>query len=320
MTVYALPADISANPNKNVVLYQPGQTQFKPGDVFLGGTGTGVTDDMLGPNVTRISGNTAQDTANAYGDYNGNLASQIRNAMYGNMATRPDYYKGMASVARRSMETQQAQDKINNAMNDAKLTGYLNNAPTLAQKVYNQNVNQDNFNNGIKVGDLMGVYNGSPTLAKQAQAIQQAQFNAKLAQNASQFDRSLESSDANAAANRAGKVSGNVKSWLTAALQATGQSIDMLPYLETIVQHESGGDPTAVNNWDSNAKAGHPSKGLMQTIDSTFNQYKMDGHDDIFNPVDNAIAGIRYAIARYGSLANVPGIKSMSKGGGYVGY
>lgn len=56
------------------------------------------------------------------------------------------------------------------------------------------------------------------------------------------------------------------------------------------------------------------------TIDSTFNAHKLPGHDDIWNPVDNAAAAIRYAISRYGSLENVPGIKSMSKGGKYVGY
>ena len=38
-----------------------------------------------------------------------------------------------------------------------------------------------------------------------------------------------------------------------------------------IIQHESGGNPNAINNWDSNAAAGMPSKGLMQTIDPTFN-------------------------------------------------
>jgi WXG100 family type VII secretion target len=71
---------------------------------------------------------------------------------------------------------------------------------------------------------------------------------------------------------------------------------------------------------NSNAAAGHPSKGLMQTIDSTFNSYKLPGHDDIWNPVDNIIAGIRYSIARYGSVANVPGIQSMQHGGAYRGY
>jgi uncharacterized protein YukE len=71
---------------------------------------------------------------------------------------------------------------------------------------------------------------------------------------------------------------------------------------------------------NSNAAAGHPSKGLMQTIDSTFNGNKLPGHDDIWNPVDNIIAGVRYSIGRYGSLSNVPGIKAIHGGGSYVGY
>jgi SLT domain-containing protein len=58
----------------------------------------------------------------------------------------------------------------------------------------------------------------------------------------------------------------------------------------------------------------------MQTIDSTFDQYKAPGHGDIYNPVDNIVAGVRYAISRYGSLSNVPGIKAIANGGSYVGY
>jgi uncharacterized protein YukE len=71
---------------------------------------------------------------------------------------------------------------------------------------------------------------------------------------------------------------------------------------------------------NSNAAAGHPSKGLMQCIDSTFNAHKLPGHDDIWNPVDNIIAGVRYSLSRYGSLGNVPGIKATEHGGHYVGY
>ena len=74
------------------------------------------------------------------------------------------------------------------------------------------------------------------------------------------------------------------------------------------------------NNWDSNAAAGHPSKGLMQTIDSTFNSYALPGHKDIWNPVDNIVAGVRYALSRYGSLDNVPGVAAVHSGGSYVGY
>jgi hypothetical protein len=71
---------------------------------------------------------------------------------------------------------------------------------------------------------------------------------------------------------------------------------------------------------NSNAAKGTPSKGLMQCIDPTFNSYKLPGRNDIWNPVDNICAGVNYAISRYGSLANVPGIKATASGGSYVGY
>jgi phage-related minor tail protein/SLT domain-containing protein len=68
------------------------------------------------------------------------------------------------------------------------------------------------------------------------------------------------------------------------------------------MQTESGGNPRAINLWDINAKRGIPSKGLMQVIDPTFRAYAMPGHNDIWNPLDNILASIRYAVSRYGSL------------------
>jgi WXG100 family type VII secretion target len=90
--------------------------------------------------------------------------------------------------------------------------------------------------------------------------------------------------------------------------------------INMIIQHESSGNPHAQNNTDSNAAAGHPSKGLMQTIDSTFNSYALPGHTDVWNPVDNIVAGVRYALSRYGTLDNVPGVAAVHSGGSYVGY
>ncbi|UGT63361.1 transglycosylase SLT domain-containing protein [Nocardia asteroides] len=90
--------------------------------------------------------------------------------------------------------------------------------------------------------------------------------------------------------------------------------------IAAIIQHESGGNPNAINLWDSNAAKGIPSKGLMQTIDPTFAAYALPGHGDIWNPVDNIIAGVRYSIERYGSVSNVPGIVGLRDGSGYVGY
>ena len=119
--------------------------------------------------------------------------------------------------------------------------------------------------------------------------------------------------------------SGNVKEWVAQAMQILQQEgVDMSKVREQdiylMIKKESGGDPKAQNNWDSNAKKGTPSKGIMQCIDSTFNQYKSPGHGDIWNPVDNIVAAVKYAVKRYGSTANVPGVKSTAEGGAYKGY
>jgi hypothetical protein len=315
LALYGLAPDISASPTQNINLFTPGQTHLTAQDVFLGGTGTGVTDSMIGQ-ATRVFGPTAQKTAQALTDYNQSLSSQIGAAQATNAAPRVDANLGMPTMARLAMELGQAQNSVSN---------------NLARDTYNHGVTQDNFTNTYNVGNMMGSYNGADTLAKKSQDIQVAQYKADLAQKESQYGRTLASDNANKSADRsisqqnADSASNNansadVRSWLQQALSATGQDSSLLPYLATIVSHESSGNPNAQNNWDSNAQAGHPSKGLMQTVDSTFNQYAMSGHKDIWNPVDNAIAAIQYAVARYGSLGNVPGIKSLANGGKYIGY
>lgn len=120
-------------------------------------------------------------------------------------------------------------------------------------------------------------------------------------------------------------VGGKVGKWIAQAQQvlaAHGVSMGKMNAhdIDIIIQHESSGNPKAVNRWDSNAAAGHPSEGLMQTIGPTFNAYKLPGHGHILNPVDNIIAGVRYAISRYGSISNVPGVRAVHAGRAYVGY
>ncbi|UYO34986.1 transglycosylase SLT domain-containing protein [Bacillus zhangzhouensis] len=112
----------------------------------------------------------------------------------------------------------------------------------------------------------------------------------------------------------------SVQQWLMAALMATGTSMNWLPGLMTIAQHESNGNPRAINLWDSNAKKGTPSKGLMQTIGPTFNSNKGKGMNDIWNPIHNAVAAINYIKGRYGTVFNTPGLRSMRRGGPYKGY
>jgi TP901 family phage tail tape measure protein len=117
-----------------------------------------------------------------------------------------------------------------------------------------------------------------------------------------------------------GAVNGNLVGWLSAAMAITGTPMSYLPLLENIAMHESGGNPLAINLWDSNAMAGHPSKGLMQMIDGSFSRYAIPVLGDIYNPIANAAASIRYMLGTYGSISNVPGITSQLRGGGYVGY
>lgn len=47
------------------------------------------------------------------------------------------------------------------------------------------------------------------------------------------------------------------------------------------INQESGGSETVTNNWDSNAQAGHPSTGLLQYIQQTFDSWKVQGYEDI---------------------------------------
>lgn len=90
------------------------------------------------------------------------------------------------------------------------------------------------------------------------------------------------------------------------ALQLEGQYTEAnLDRLLMQMGTESSGNPNAINNWDINAKNGTPSKGLMQVIDPTFKAYARPGYDtDIWDPLSNILASIRYTVSRYGSLAN----------------
>jgi hypothetical protein len=201
-------------------------------------------------------------------------------------------------------------------------------APFVGGNAYGQElINQKpagTFQYGNGPSTYLKVAPGTKTKAKIQQELAEKQAAEKARQEqAAQSIANAVSSANNSSKNTSylsGNTGGNLDSWLMEALKLTGQDASLLPYVRTIAMKESGGRPDAVNRWDSNWKKGTPSIGLMQTIQPTFNAYKLAGHDDIYNPVDNAIAAIRYAISRYGSLQNVPGIKAMAAGKGYVGY
>jgi hypothetical protein len=117
--------------------------------------------------------------------------------------------------------------------------------------------------------------------------------------------------------------SGSVHGWIVKALQIMGMSRNpsLIAGIGRLISSESGGNPNAINLWDSNAKAGHPSKGLMQTIATTFAAYvwpALRGRS-IYDPVANITAGVRYAIANYG-IGMLMGGGRHTGSGVYQGY
>lgn len=96
-------------------------------------------------------------------------------------------------------------------------------------------------------------------------------------------------------------------------LKRYGHSLSNTDLTLRRMNQESGGNPRAINNWDSNAKAGIPSKGLMQVIDPTFQANRDPAlSPDIWDPMANVASSMRYAMKRYGSLA-----AAYNRSGGY---
>jgi soluble lytic murein transglycosylase-like protein len=114
---------------------------------------------------------------------------------------------------------------------------------------------------------------------------------------------------------------GGLDGWIAEALQTMQLPQDLAPSVKRIILAESGGNPRAINRWDSNAGRGTPSHGLMQTISATFRTYV---HPDlsarpIVDPVANITAGVRYMIDRYGMETLEAGGRTDARGR-YVGY
>ncbi|WP_055490166.1 LysM peptidoglycan-binding domain-containing protein [Streptomyces sp. TP-A0356] len=100
----------------------------------------------------------------------------------------------------------------------------------------------------------------------------------------------------------------NLDGWIRQSLAIMAQNGIPGSYsgIHRNIMRESSGNPNAINNWDSNAAAGHPSIGLLQVIQPTFNAYHVPGtSSNIYDPVANITAACNYAYHRYGSIDNV---------------
>ncbi|HDZ8803539.1 TPA: phage tail tape measure protein [Staphylococcus aureus] len=66
-----------------------------------------------------------------------------------------------------------------------------------------------------------------------------------------------------------------------------------------VASRESNYTANAVNNWDSNARAGIPSRGMFQMIDPSFRAYAKSGYNNPLNPTHQAISAMRYIVGKW---------------------
>lgn len=113
---------------------------------------------------------------------------------------------------------------------------------------------------------------------------------------------------------KGGHGAAQAKKWTLEAMKRAGVSGgDWLNMLLRQESRESGFDPNVTNNWDVNAKAGNPSRGIMQITGTNFKQF---GTGNIFNPVDNISAAIKYIISTYGHGNQSAALAHMIANGG----
>lgn len=117
-----------------------------------------------------------------------------------------------------------------------------------------------------------------------------------------------------------GKYGAGVAQWrgdVETALRMLGLPLSLTNQVLYQMNTESGGNPNAINLTDSNAAAGDPSRGLLQTIMTTFEAYRSPSlPNNIYNPLANIYAAINYARHVYGPTLMRGGM-GLGSGHGY---
>lgn len=167
---------------------------------------------------------------------------------------------------------------------------------------------------GFASGGLVG-------LAANPSAVYQQTDSKMVAAMQSAMTSSMKSA-ASAASTAAysGSYGSGVAQWTSdvlSVLSMLGEPSSLASRVLYQMQTESGGNPNAINNSDSNAAAGDPSRGLLQTIMTTFEAYRSSSlPNDIYNPMANIYAAVNYAMHTYGPSLMSGGM-GMGSGHGY---
>ncbi|MFH9134038.1 transglycosylase SLT domain-containing protein [Streptomyces sp. NPDC017524] len=172
--------------------------------------------------------------------------------------------------------------------------------------------NPDLIQPGIKL--ILGTTAEAPSGGKADKAAQASPSTARGAE-ANRADRServnaVPAAKAAPAAEKAVTYTNDLDGWIKESLAVMAERGIPGTYegIHRNIMRESSGNPVAINNWDSNAVKGTPSKGLLQVIDPTFQAYHVPGTStDSYDPVANITAACNYAADRYGSIDNVFG-------------
>jgi hypothetical protein len=130
----------------------------------------------------------------------------------------------------------------------------------------------------------------------------------------------MKTSPGGQAAKFRGKFGSGVAQWaadVARVLGMLGLPSAYLPLVLYQMQTESGGNPNAINLTDSNAAAGDPSRGLMQTIMSTFLAYNTGpfAGRSIYDPLANIYAALNYAMHNGRGFGT--GVGQIGSGHGY---